>query len=134
MGAFEKYMKDISFIRGSIINETIALERMIDIYLSNHFSNTPDKAIELRDWVITDRIIFENKIQILRLVIDKHNIDFKKQNPTYFNDLIFIGEQRNIFAHYLIINDKESIELFNSTGDISFAKFKKDSQIIFHRH
>jgi len=47
---------------------------------------------------------------------------------------VLFRSQRNIFAHYLIINDKESIELFNSTGDISFAKFKKDSQIIFHRH
>src|SRR5688572_27203759 len=97
------FNENVSSITGTIIHETILLERMIDVYLSNIFGKNKEFAIALRDWVFTERINLESKIQILKLVIERYNEPFAKEHKSYFTDLIYIMEQRNIFAHYLIV-------------------------------
>jgi hypothetical protein len=124
-------MHRIYGLRGAVINEHIMLERMIDFYLSNTFAKDKKTSTELRDWVFTERINFESKIQILRLTISSHNPEFDLQYPKYGNDLIEINQKRNILGHHLFINDDEAIELYEKHNTYSFAKFKTDSSILY---
>jgi hypothetical protein len=128
--AFLAYTEKLYTVRGMIIHEAVFMERMIDLILSNHFSKDPETFLEMRDWVFTERIPLEPKIQTLKLVFEKHKKQFVKDNPEFFNNLIHIAEQRNIFAHYLVINDEEHVKKFNLTGEITFAKFKTNSKLV----
>ncbi len=125
-------MAKIYRIRGAIINDAIMVERLIDFYISNLYGETKEKATELRDWVFTERISFESKIQLFALVIDKHNSKFKKDNPDFLKELIHIVEQRNIFAHYLCFSDDEAMELFHKNGSLTFGKYKNDAKEIIY--
>jgi len=118
-------------LRGALIHEAVFLERMIDFFLSKHFAKNKKASIELTDWVFTERITFENKVQILNLVIQKYFPEFKETHPTYHKDIIYIVEQRNIFAHYLALNDDKDIELFLNDKTISFIKYKNDSTVVY---
>jgi hypothetical protein len=129
MDKFIRLTYKVYGLRGSFIDSQIVLERCIDIYLSKVFSKNNQTEIELRDWVFTERLNFESKIQILRLALDKHLPNFKEDNPNYSADLIKVMKLRNTLAHWLLINDEEAINLHEKDGTLSFAKFKTDSKI-----
>ena len=125
---FNSIMSLVYHVRGLFINEFIVLERNIDLYLARTFGK-PNLINALHDWVFTDRIFFENKIQIFKLTIERCNPEFKSNNPQYFNDLLFLVQQRNIFAHYAFINDDASLKKFVKDKTLTFAKFKNDAEV-----
>jgi hypothetical protein len=75
--------------RGTIINETILLERLIDDYIASYFCGEDVKKIELVDLVIsTNRMIFENKVQVFKYLVEHHDKELIKKNPDMINDIL----------------------------------------------
>lgn len=129
MGSHMDMLLHMHKTRGIIIDNQITVERIIDFYLSKTLSKDEQTEIELRDWVFTERIAFEPKLQIFKLVVSKHNPEFEVNNKDYWKALNSIMQIRNIMAHWLLINDNTSIDLYEKQKTFSFAKFKNDAQM-----
>jgi hypothetical protein len=106
---YEKYTNAAFYRRGLVINETIFLERAIDDFISSYFCQDSDKKRELMELIIyTNRMIFENKVQVLKFLLERHNPDVLKSSPTFINDILQkIIPERNIFAHYWLVTSTE---------------------------
>ncbi len=130
---YEHYTNLAFHRRGVIINEVVMLERIVDEILSNYFCGTTPKKQELMELIIcTNRMIFENKIQVLKVLLEKHKPDFLKANPTIINDIINkIIVERNIFAHYWLVTSKELSD-FISKNQTVFIKFKNTTEYIYY--
>lgn len=44
-------------------------------------------------------MIFENKVQVFKVLIEMHNKEFNHKNPKLFKQIIEAIEHRNILAH-----------------------------------
>ncbi len=62
---------DLAFHRrGVIINQTIMLERIIDDTIANYFCGQTKKKMEILELIIsTNRMTFENKMQVLKFIL-----------------------------------------------------------------
>jgi len=129
---FRALMDFVHMIRGTTIGEIVLIERFIDFYLSYIFAKDKQCRENLTDWVFTERIAFAEKLQIFRLTIEKYNTKFKNDNPDYFKDITFLIEQRNIFAHYLLVNGDPEVKDYAKTGIVTFMKYKNDSKRIHY--
>jgi len=115
--------------RGLIIHATITMEKAMDTYISNYFCSDKTKTQEMHYLFLGDnRINLENKRQIFIWLAKNHDQDLLKKyvsirgemnkNNSLDKDMIFVIEQRNIFAHLLV-------DVYKSEDDIlHFVKFK----------
>lgn len=128
---YEKYTNLAFRRRGAIINETIMLERIIDDYISAHFCDTAEKRLELlENLMATNRIIFENKVQIFKSILEKHNPQFLEKHPSLFNNILkTVIPERNVFAHYWLVTSKELSEWIKESKTV-FVKFKNKTEHI----
>jgi hypothetical protein len=123
------YILKSTELRGRIIEQAITLERYMDYYIASHFCKDNNLRREFMSLIVsTDRITFESKRQVLKVLIETYNKDFSAANPKIFSDLIKIMENRNQLAHYMINPSEESQKKFTNNGTITFKKFKNDLQ------
>jgi hypothetical protein len=117
--------------RGIIVNETILLERLIDYYIADHFCKDDEKRAELMETIIcTNRMIFENKIQVLKFLLEKHNKKVIDEHPKMIKDILeIIIPERNIFAHYWLVTTEE-ISGWVTTNKTVFIKYKNATEYI----
>lgn len=78
MNQIERFHYNSDRIRGSIINWTINLERSIDSYISKHFLTDKKKRLELMELVVSDRVSFFEKTQILKEILTNKCLAQKK--------------------------------------------------------
>ncbi len=103
---------------------------MIDFRIAFYFSDNEAKAYELMDVVIaTNRITFENKVQIFKIIIERHKPEFIQSNPKIFNLIFDLIKERNVFAHYNMFSGDSALEKYQQ-GVFCFVKFKNDREII----
>ena len=129
----ESFNKQIYILRGAIINNLILLERTIDEYLSVFFTKNKELCGPLRDWVFAECINLDNKIKILSSVLENYENEFLSHHSSLIANLQYLKDKRNVFAHYLILNDEESVELFLRELTVTFVKFRTDSYLIFYK-
>ena len=130
---YRNYTKLAFIRRGAIINETIMLARLIDDILSHYFCGLSPKKQELMELIIcTNRMIFENKVQVLKVLLEKHNPLFLKSNHTLFTDIInIIIPERNIFAHYWLVTTAKMSEFIKNNQTV-FIKFKNTTEYLYY--
>ena len=129
-GIYKKISFRAYYIRGFVINQTIALERLIDIYIAKHFSNDEEKQHQLIQMILsTKRIDFEAKRQILKFIIENYDSNFQEQFPEIATHLKKIGEARNVFAHQILDTGKEALKNLEK-GEIKFVNFHNTPQFI----
>lgn len=130
---YEKYTNLAFHRRGVILNETIMLERLIDEIIAHYFCGLSTKKQELMELIIcTNRMIFENKIQVLKVLLERHKPDFLKSNPTAINDITQkIIPERNIFAHYWLVTSSDMPD-FLAKNQTVFIKFKNTTEHIYY--
>lgn len=111
-------------IRGTLINEIVVLERMVDSYLCTYFCDKEQKRADLLNVVMaTERITFESKRQILKVIMEKHDPKTVSDNPDIFKDIQYIGEQRNMLAHYLLYFTPDTEKLLKEQT-FTLARFR----------
>lgn len=126
-----KHLEDQAFyLRGKIINHTIILERVIDEYLTNYFCGEDEEKRKVLMYSLfgTNRITLDSKRQLFEDIIKKDKPDFVKKHPYLKKDLIYIAEQRNILAHYMLNSSDDGIN--NHDSHIEFVNFKGERKII----
>jgi hypothetical protein len=126
---YERYTNMAFLRRGLIINETIMLERLIDDFIIEHFCKDQEKQKELRELIIaTNRMIFENKIQVLKVLLERHHKYVLEANPKLTSEILEkIIPERNVFAHYWLVTSAEIVEYLKE-GKTVFVKFKNTTE------
>lgn len=71
------------------------------------------------------RTEFKRKIDIFKETVIIHQPNFKKDYPSYLDDLRKIIDSRNIFAHEVLDISQDGIIKYNK-GSLQFDNFKKD--------
>ena len=125
--------------RGSIINETIWLEKRMDDYIAYYFCDDVNRTQEMHLLFWGDnRMSFEGKKQIFDYIARKHDLDWYKQyislrsapvkkgSISMNNDLCYIMEQRNILAHCVLDLRKDARN--KEKGTVSFLRFKNEEK------
>ena len=128
---YTEYKKLAYYRRGIIIDETITLERIIDEYISKYYCSNEESSKELMEMLLcTNKITFENKMQIFKVIIDKKKDDFNSRYPTFISDILHkIIPQRNIFAHYWL-DTREHLTEFLVDRKTVFIKYKNQTEYI----
>ena len=122
-------------IRGLVINDSIFLERSVDRVIANHYCDNEEKRNELLEWLLsTDRIIFSNKVQLFRLILERHNKEFIKKHPDIFKDIISVIEERNILAHYQLDTSAEGINKIDENKFVLLKYKTSPEEIVFDRY
>lgn len=122
--AYEIMAPRIAELRGSILNEVVYLERLMDEYLCRHFCSDKSKRLDLLSFLMaTDRITFDNKRGILKILMERDNKPFVLNNKSIFSDLETIMKERNFLAHTLF---DSSLDGYNSflKNEFKFIRFK----------
>ena len=117
-------IKELTFyLRGMVLELTIALERNIDRYLTQHFCRNEKTENELTEmFFFTEKTTLGAKKDVLFLLLDKYHKDFLKDNPTFKTRLDNLIPHRNIFAHLEI--DYSKMDANDLNFKIIFNKFK----------
>jgi len=102
--------KDISaYYRGLLIQKTIDIELRMDIVIGRFLSmNNQDRVLDLLEIFDIVEIGFYNKNRILQFIVKKHFLNFLKNKNSFFEDISYIMEKRNILAHRRPENEIES--------------------------
>jgi hypothetical protein len=126
------YEQHIRNIRGHIIDKCILLERLIDIYIATHFcGHWTQRTTELIELIIaTNRMIWENKVQVFKILLERHKKAFLDTNPKLINIIIGIITHRNVFAHYMTMFGEESKDKFEKDKTITLVKFKNSVEYV----
>jgi len=131
-----------AYYRGKVLHIISDLEFIINTCISFHYcgKKNHDKAFEMQLAILgDDRISLNNKAQILHFILTKYHSDWlktyvslrpkepKKQPYTLNSDLVWVIEQRNVFAHRILDRDMFfSKEKTLKEGVIRFARFKNE--------
>jgi len=125
-----KYLKKAYETRGSIIDHTIILERIIDDIICTHFTDNFDKKIEIWEMIISS-MTYKTKVNILIAILKK--IYPKNYNTRFKNidrELGTISKNRNKFAHNILNSSpKENMEKY----DISLVDYSNIKQVINYK-
>lgn len=126
------YDQQIKNIRGEIIDRSIFLERLIDIYIATYFcGNWTKKTSELLELIIaTNRMIWENKIQVFKILLERHSPNFLVENPKIINGILGVIVHRNVFAHYIIHYGEKAKLKFDADKTITLIKFKNSVEYV----
>ncbi len=65
----DDYRLFVYLIRGTVINACISLEIMMDLYISEKFCLDNDKVNELSSFIVTPRITWSQKLEVIKLLI-----------------------------------------------------------------
>lgn len=124
--------------RGQVLELMSQLEVVISLYITYHFvgGNDEKKFVDMQVVILgDDRMSLNSKAQVFYFLVTEYNKDWynsykshrptpKKKSPYSLNsDLIYVIEQRNIFAHR-ILEDGKLTDIVVPDGVIRFAKFK----------
>jgi hypothetical protein len=127
-------MMEVSFNwRGLIIGDTITLERNMDTFISEHFCKTKTLAKELEDTLLSTKLVtYDSKKQVFCFIMKKHHPDWCKKFPDINKELQTIGEQRNIFAHYMLDTRPIGVKEFASNKKLGFVEIKNDVKPVYY--
>ncbi len=107
------------YYRGVVINTFTALERNMEMILTNHFVSREDDTLRNQFvFVILDRMTFEAKRTSIKALVDQQSIKnnfVKTKNNSYphgrlFDEIRQLQELRNNFAHFSIAIPSEKSE------------------------
>lgn len=119
----DKMNFDAALARGSVLNSVTMLEKIIDIYISTYYSQKGKQNQFFR--IFMSRTEFKRKIDIFKETVIIHQPNFKKDYPSYLDDLRKIIDSRNIFAHEVLDISQDGMINYNK-GSLQFDNFKKD--------
>jgi len=118
------YYDSAMSVRGSVLNAVTGLEMSIDLYITHYFTNDDIKSEELMNLIIAPRMSFENKVQVLMVLIERYDSSIIEENKSMNRDLINIIEERNIIAHYPLDITPPGLKTYYESGNLTFFKFK----------
>jgi hypothetical protein len=130
----KKLLLSAAIIRGTILNSMTMLERMIDIFISNHFCKDPDLRDELLMTVFaTKMMIFENKRNLFNHLLITHDKKYDKRKVEGLHTkLDEFNKERNKLAHYSLDISDEAIVRFGKTKEVIFIDLnKKWGEVIY---
>src|SRR5574339_80111 len=97
---WESYInKTIVSLRGPIIEKSIQIETMIDIYIASKYATSKDIEDELICLVLSN-INMNIKLKVFGYLMNKHSKEYTDSNPQFYDDLCLINSRRNAIAHY----------------------------------
>ena len=127
------YHKAAVIVRGNVLNAATALEMSIDLYITTYFTEDLIKSEELMNLIISPRMSFENKVQVLLILLEKHEPQVLEQSKYMSNDLRTIIEERNILAHYPLDSTPSALKNYYETNNLTFFKFKNVREVEYKR-
>jgi len=119
------YHHSSSTVRGGVLNAATTLEMSIDLYITSYFTSDMNKAEELMNLIISPRMTFENKVQVLMVLIERYNPVILETHKSMRSDLTKIIEERNVLAHYPLDNTAWGLQrYYEEPHGLTFFKFK----------
>ena len=118
-----EYMELAYRRRGELINQTIMIERAMEQYLVQHFCTESDRQIELLETLLsTTHVSFFAKLEVVIIILERHDPTFLYAYPDVKKELTDIMEQRNIIAHSVL--DFSNIMRNNANSKIVVTKYR----------
>jgi len=119
--------------RGWVLNGTVVLERLVDVYLSRHFCYHKEEQEEIMELVFaaSSGMPFDPKKNLFQIILKKHHRSFYDENTELIHDIAYIIKQRNILAHYLLDRTDAALDRFLKSGEVGFIKFKEVTETIY---
>lgn len=75
-------------------------------------------------------MIFENKVQVFKVILEKHNEGFLKANSNLLTDITnTVIPERNVFAHYWLVTTND-LSKWVSERKTVFVKFQNKTEHI----
>jgi hypothetical protein len=124
---YKPYAWQVLQVRGLIIQEIVTMERLVDAYISGYFCPTNEKRGEMLDLILsTNKITYEAKAHVVREILNREFPGKKNEHTALYKDLIYIAEERNKVAHYMIDASQDCIDKFIEDKEtVSLLKFEK---------
>ncbi|MDB5157705.1 MAG: hypothetical protein JWR50_2412 [Mucilaginibacter sp.] len=126
--------------RGQLLHQISILELGVNIYLANYFcGSNDDKMIDMQNFILgDDRMSLSAKQQVFFGIASTRDAEWynsyktirpsqpKKKDYTMNTDMVWVIEQRNIFAHRML--DLDSFRSFNKReeGVVRFIRMKNE--------
>lgn len=126
------YIVNAHTLRGRFIDYFSILEKTIEEFISEYFTNDYNRGIELSD-IILDRLTFDAKRASMRSIVRVMMNEGKFQklkgkpipNDEYFSELKALSDHRNKFAHYPLAFPFKQGEFGNVIGLDEFRDYIK---------
>ena len=121
---YKNYAWYASQCRGSVLNEIITLERLMDNYISSYFCDTEEKRKELMALIMcTERITFDSKRQVFETIMQRRHPEVYSKNKKTLNYLSNIMQERNKLAHYMLMYSEDAANGLDNK-EFTLVRFK----------
>ena len=121
---YDEYMDETRRRRGTIIEQTVIIERFIDIYIASNYCGHKSKRDALISDVLASRhLSAESKRKIFMDMLAKKEKRFLKQNEKQLDKISDVYIWRNYYSHQLIVADEEAVKRYSKNKSITFFRF-----------
>ena len=111
--------------RGRILQLSIQMETLMDLYIAQQFFDNEDKQSDFSTLLLSE-VGLNKKSGLFMYLLEKTPGSLSRTYLKAFRKkIVLVIDERNLFAHYPIAFNGEAIEKFNSTGAITFVKMRR---------
>lgn len=97
-----RYTHKAYAVRGTVIDLTILLERIMDEFIASYFSDNLIRKIEMMEMIVCG-LPYRAKVDLFIKVLSKIKLDKRKYNyENIKKEFLYISKKRNRFAHDLL--------------------------------
>lgn len=121
-------------IRGRILQRSIEIESLFDLYIAESITSDENKISELICLILAPRVSFEDKRQIFVYLVDMYNPELRKNYPDFAKDLQTICKERNVYAHYPIAFSNDATKCYEDKKVVTFVKLKNSKNQLVDKH
>lgn len=140
---YRRFVERSILYRGKILHDFSMLEQLLDFYIAKHFCGEDTKKnYDLQLLLLNDeKLKFSSKAQIFHYIASRYDeqwynnyqskrsvLSAKRANALN-EDLLYVIEQRNIFAHRVLNNDEYTSNQ-PSNGNVAFIRFSDEIEVV----
>lgn len=121
----------VAVFRGSFLNTMTFIERIIELFIANHFCKE-EKQIEFTDFLLGEKhISFDAKKSAFYQILEKHHKDLYDSKKDMLVLIEYVQPERNKIAHYMICLNDEAIEKFKVDKTFGLLQYYEKKQPIW---
>lgn len=125
---YKEIMDSVVIARGKIISMAINLELLMSAFLAKHFCRDEQRQKEILETILaTKKFMYDSKRDTIHAIINKPPYkEHLDANIEVFKSIQHIAQHRNVFAHYIVVVDENTVQTFRD-GGIYFLKFSNST-------
>lgn len=128
---FKEFIKKAHEVRGSILNESIFLEKMLNYFIATHYCGDTEIRDEMCNNFLEFDVSFRAKVACFGRIMKENYKSWLSEHNKIPEYLTKICDLRNAISHQVLDTSKYGRQQFLLFKEINLTHFNKIERIVF---